>query len=330
MKASFKNIIVIGTSAGGFDTLGEFLSLLPSTFHVPVFIVIHLSKNSDVTIIKDYLQKKTSLRCEIAENGKKIEAAIYIAPADRHMIIHEDVICINQAPVQNYWRPSIDVLFRSAASSHNSKVIGIIFSGLLDDGTAGMDAIKRSGGICIVQEPEEAQFSDMPLNVLKKVVVDYQARITEIPYILEDILSKPARAEVKVPKDIHLEAELTRDTKNNMNNLDKLGTQSAFTCPDCGGSLWHIDNGKPHRYRCFTGHVYNENVLLDKQIDTIEESIWISIRMLEEHRNLLLTAAGHELELYNVKGEKFKIDKATEINIHIEKLKSLLESIKQK
>jgi two-component system chemotaxis response regulator CheB len=329
MNFSFKHIIVAGASAGGFHSIGEFVSSLPPDFNFPIFIVLHLSKDSDATIIKEHLQRRTHLRCEIAENGKEIEAVVYIAPPDRHLIIDDHRIRLNQAPSQNYWRPSIDVLFRSAASSHNSKVIGIIFSGLLDDGTAGMDAIKRCGGICIVQEPQEAEFSDMPLNVLKKVEVDYRAAISDIPYILEDIFSKPARKETSVPEDIRLEAEMTRDATSNMNTLDRLGTQSPYTCPDCGGSLWHIKDGKPHRYRCYTGHVFNENILISKQLDTIEESIWVSIRMLEERRNLLLAAAGHELELNNLKEEKVKIEKANEIIVHIEKLKSLIETIKQ-
>jgi two-component system chemotaxis response regulator CheB len=330
MNFSFKHIIVVGASAGGFHSIGEFLSALPSDFNLPVFIVLHLSKDSDATIIKEHLQRKTHLRCEIAENGKEIEAVVYIAPPDRHLMIDDQGICLNQAPSQNYWRPSIDVLFRSAASTYNSKVIGIVFSGLLDDGTAGMDAIKRCGGICIVQEPQEAEFSDMPLNVLKKVEVDYRAAVSDISYILEDIFSKPSRAETKVPEDIRLEAEMTRNATNNMNNLDRLGTQSPYTCPDCGGSLWHIKEGKPHRFRCYTGHVYNENVLIAKQLDAIEESLWISIRMLEERRNLLLTSAGYELEQNNLKEEKSKIEKANEIIAHIEKIKSLIETIKQK
>lgn len=329
MNSSFPYIIVIGASAGGFPAIGEFLSTLPEKIDIPIFIVIHISKDSSIQIIKEHLQRKTNLTCEVAENGKKITASsIFIAPPNKHLIINETQMILNEAPAQNHWRPSIDVLFRSAANAYNSRVIGIIFSGLLDDGTAGMDAIKRCGGICIVQEPEEAAFSDMPTNVLKKVDVDYRVPISDISYILQDLLSKSPRAEAAIPEDVRIEAEITERMTNNMNNLDRIGNQVPYTCPDCGGSLWHIKDGKPHRYRCFTGHVYNESVLLNKQLESLEESIWISIRMLEERRNLLLAAAGHELKHYNIKAEQDSVEKAKEITHHIEKLKSLLETIK--
>ncbi|TSD62905.1 chemotaxis protein CheB [Inquilinus sp. KBS0705] len=320
-----KNIIVVGASAGGIKAVSELINKLPADLPIAVFIVIHMSKYSQASVIVKTLGKLTSYKCLIAEDGAAVQAAhIYLAPADRHLLIKTGKAHLIYGPHENRWRPSIDVLFRSAAAAYGSSVIGVILSGLLDDGTSGMSAIKRSGGICIVQEPSEAEYNDMPLNVIHNVAVDHQVLVQDMGYIIADIVSKP-QAHQPIPDDVKIEADITERLVSNINDLKQLGHHSDFTCPDCGGSLWEIGSNGHKRYRCHTGHVYTAAALLQKQGEEMEESIWISIRMLEERRNLLMNMSATS------KGSPGLISdyerRSDELSVHIERLKSLLISI---
>jgi two-component system chemotaxis response regulator CheB len=323
-----KSIIVIGASAGGLPAISEVLQKIPENLDAAIFIVLHLSRNSIGSIIVQHLQKHTSFTCKLAEDAEVIEAKhIYIAPPDFHTLLIPGFVRVIKGPHENRWRPSIDVLFRSAAASYNAKVTGIILTGFLDDGTAGMFAIKRCGGTCIVQEPEEAEFADMPMNVLNHVEVDYRVPVSDIGYILDDMSSKPANPNVDVPEDIRIEAELTEKMISDIDQLKKLGTQSNYTCPDCGGTLFTLKKDAIPRYRCFTGHVYSEKVLLDKQSESLEDSLWVTVRKLEERKNLLNTSAQHLQQLNRPDLEADKLEKAKNLDAHIERLKTLIVSL---
>lgn len=321
-------LVVIGASAGGLKAVAELLSRFPKNNTISVFVVLHVSTNSIGQVIVQHIQKHTSLICEIPVNGQKIEQGhLYVAPPDHHMLVKRGQICIHNGPHENRWRPSIDVLFRSAAVAYNSHVVGIILTGLMDDGTSGMGAIKRSGGICIVQEPEEAEFSDMPANVLKHVDVDYRVSIAEMGYVLENLFSIPSAPEVSVPKELAIEVEITERLSSQVQEMNKIGDQSLFRCPDCGGALWKIKGDTVDRYRCYTGHVYTQKVLFQAQAEGIEETLWVAIRMLEERRNLLLTVSAYGSNLQYPDSVEDKKKRASDINVHIERLKAVLLSI---
>ncbi|QJD96686.1 chemotaxis protein CheB [Mucilaginibacter robiniae] len=325
--SDLKNIIVIGASAGGLAAIKELLAIVPENMPVAIFIVMHVAKVSSPQIIKTILEKHTSYNFCIPEDGETIrEGTIYFAPPDVHMLIKPEQIRLINAPHENRWRPSIDVLFRSAAVAFNARAIGIILTGLLDDGTSGMQAVKRSGGICMVQEPVDAEFPDMPVSVLNNVDVDYRVPVAEMGYVLADIFSKPAASPAPVPEDIRIESEITERMTSNITDLEKIGTHSNYVCPDCGGGLWQIKNENGLRYRCYTGHVYTANLLLEKQNESLEESLWVSIRMMEERRNLQLNMASQQNGKDN-NIQKDLITKAEELRIHIERLKELLISV---
>lgn len=291
-----KNVVVIGASAGGIKAVNQLITNLPEGLPMAVFIVIHMSKQSQANIIVQQLQKKTTYKCKVAEDGDSVaEGYIYVAPADQHMLLKPGKIHLVYGPHENRWRPSIDVLFRSAAVAYDARTTGVILSGLLDDGTSGMSAIKRSGGICIVQEPSEAEYQDMPISVINNVPVDHRVLIQDMGYIIADVLSKPA-ASIPIPEDVKIESEITERMVSNISSMEKIATHSNFTCPDCGGGLWEIKQEGFLRYRCHTGHVYTSLALLEKQGEQMEESIWVSIRMLEERRNLLLNLLWREKE----------------------------------
>jgi len=327
--SEINSIIVVGASAGGLKAISELLSVLPATVVAPIFIVLHVSRKSDGEILVSHLQKRTKLECVLPSDGEIIKAGhVYIATPDYHLLVTAKIMRVIKGPHENRWRPSIDVLFRSAAAAFDAGAVGIILTGLLDDGTAGMSAIKRSKGICIVQEPVEAEFGDMPANVLKAVDVDYRVPIADMGYILDDITAKNrAKRMNNVPEDITLENRITERMVTGIEDLEKLGTKSDFTCPDCGGGLWLMKNETFPRYRCFTGHVYSDQLLLDKQDESLEESLWISVRMMEERKHLLETTAYHHHQLGNSSQEEEKTGQARELQFHIDRIKELIKSL---
>lgn len=325
-----KRLIVIGASAGGFKSISTLLSTFQEDLNAAVFIVLHLSKRSAAEIIKNNFQKNSKLECIIPENGIEFQVnKVYIAPPDFQMLIKEEKILLTKGPHENRYRPSIDALFRTAAVEHQNRVTGIILSGMLDDGTSGMTAIKKCGGTCIVQEPYEAEFSDMPNSVLANVEVDYRVPLSDMIYVINEILSKSMEKNNPVPKEIQIESDISTRMSSTLDNMPKIGTHSDFTCPDCGGGLWKISNENFTRYRCHTGHVYTENILHQKQIENLEETIWVSIRMLEEHRNLLKTSSLRNGEKANADLTVLKNERINNFQEHIDRLKSLLYTFRE-
>ena len=290
-----RNILVIGTSAGGIPSLKEVLAGLNNDIDASVFVVQHMSRSSDADVIVRLLQKHTAIHCMVAEDGMAIARGhLYFAPADHHMIVEERSIKIIYGTPENKYRPSIDVMFRSAASTYGNRVVAVILTGMLEDGTSGMSAVKRCGGITVVQNPDSAQFSGMPASIVANVGVDYVTDLEKISSVINDIINQPLPLQVPIPKEIQIEAEITKNMMTNIDQLKSIADRSDFVCPDCGGGLWAVRNEPTPRYRCYTGHVYTEKLLGEIQDDRIEESVWISIRMLEEKSHLLEVMAARQ------------------------------------
>jgi two-component system chemotaxis response regulator CheB len=317
-------IIVIGASAGGLNSVIELVAQIPEQVNAAVFIVMHFRKFSSDGHILQRIQNSTSLTCKFADDNDTIRKGhVYVAVPDRHLVLKEDRIILGQGPQENLWRPSIDVLFRSAAAAFGSRTIGIILSGLMYDGTSGMIAIKRSGGICVVQDPAEAEYPDMILSVLENVEVDYCVPLEAIGPILEE-KTKNGVEKHEIPHDVKAEAEIAERMAVGIERVAELGERSVFICPDCGGGLWEMVSDNIVRYRCHTGHVYNEGELLIRQSDALENTLWTALRMMEERKNLLDKMAKEE----NSKGWKItagqKEERANDLQDHIERLKQIL------
>lgn len=320
LRNEIRNIITIGASAGGIAAVSKLVAGFKKEFDAAVFVVIHISRNSLTEIILGQIQKQTELKCILPADGEEIQnGCIYLAPANHHMMLERGKISVKKGAFENHWRPSIDVLFRSAAAAYDSCVTGIILTGLLDDGTSGMSAIKRSGGTCMVQDPEEAEFPDMPESVLKNMNVDFKVSIHEMGYILSDLFSRSTCDTSEVPKDVKLEAEISLRMSSNLEDLEKLGPLSPLTCPDCGGILVKVENDQISRYRCYTGHSFTERVLEEEQIKGLEESVWTAIRMMEERKNLLKSIS--------VLHEETRAEKTAQMGIHIDRLKKILTDL---
>jgi two-component system chemotaxis response regulator CheB len=323
-----RNIIVIGASAGGIAAINTVISGISPTINAAILIVTHLSRKSNAENIANILQRHTSLPCHVAVNNTVIVPGnIYLAPQDHHLMVSDGMIRTNQGAHENKYRPSIDVLFRSVAVNYGNSAIGVILTGMLEDGTSGMWAIKNCGGICIVQDPLDAEFPDMPRSVLNKITVDYNVEVSKIPAVLEEILNKPLPEYKPIPNELRIEANITQKMMSHINDLKSIADHSDFICPDCGGGLWAVKNDPMHRYRCHTGHVYNEKVLNEIQDEKIEESIWVSVRMLEEKLNLLKLMEKRDSEESSGNRSVYYQKREQDISIHIERLKKLLVTL---
>jgi two-component system chemotaxis response regulator CheB len=322
-------IIVIGASAGGRDVLCKLAAALPGELNAAVFIVSHLAKEGIDTFLANRLQKCTPLHCRLAAEGLPIETGhIYVAPVGVHLVLKPGTMHLTKGPAENRWRPSIDVLFRTAAVHYNELVIGIILTGMLNDGTAGMQAIQRCGGTCIVQDPREAEYPGMPQSVLDNTMVDFILPVATMSEAIIETINNKDLTGVKVPEELKAEAVLAEKTVTAIDVTDKLGKQTVFTCPDCGGGLWEIKQGGFTRYRCHIGHAYSEDELLSKQFDSLNASLWVALRMMEERKTLLKKISEDE-KIKNLHVlANMHTAQASELEVHINNLKEFIFNVK--
>lgn len=321
-----KFIVVIGASAGGLNALMEMVQGFKKGLDAAYCIVLHLSRKGIGDFVVHRLKQVSSMDCSLAENKAPIKTDhIYIARPNQHMLIKDKQFILGAGPEENRFRPSIDVLFRSAAVAYSSHTIGVILSGLLDDGTSGMWAIKRSGGTCVVQDPNQAEYPDMPLSVINNMEVDHVASLSEMGPLIGEIVKLKGGRKKAVPKDVIAESKIAEQTAAGIDDVKKLDVeQSLFACPDCGGGLWEAKNDIIKRYRCHIGHAYTERDLILKQAETAGATLWVALRMMEERKHLL-----KKLEIDNEKKgykalSKTNVEKQAEMKRHIDKLKEIL------
>jgi two-component system, chemotaxis family, protein-glutamate methylesterase/glutaminase len=323
MNPEPSKIVVVGVSSGGMDALSRLVAQLPIEFPSPVLIVQHMQADNTGEVLVRTLGKKSALPCKHAQDGEKIAAGrIFIAPSDHHMLVEKGRILITKGARENRSRPSIDPLFRSAAVAYGTGAIGVLLTGHLDDGTCGLIAIRRCGGACVVQDPKDAAYPDMPQNALNNLKVDHCLPLGEMGKLLVELVKgKPARR-VAVPKDIKVEANIAKRVLSDLKSVEALGDQVPFNCPACGGVLWKIAKGKVERYRCHTGHAFTSSVLLAEQTSKIEETLWVALRMFEERRNLLTTLAVPKGGRY----DRSAAERAKESAVHIDRIRAMLSS----
>lgn len=325
LKDEPRFIIVVGASAGGLNAICELVSQLKPGMNAAMLIVMHLSRKGISDFLAHRIQQCTTLHCVIATDGGVIQREhVYIAPPNFHLLIKDGKTLLGHGPSENRWRPSIDVLFRSAAANCNGRTIGIILTGLLDDGTVGMNAIKKCGGTCIVQDPNEAEYPDMPLSVLNSMEVDHCVSLAEMGTVLEELANRGEVAAVEIPPDIKAESEIAEKVSVGIDIVATLGEHSVYSCPDCGGGLWTVKDGKTDRYRCHIGHSFSERDLDVKQAEEVEATLWVAVRMMEERRNLLRKLENDTLNRGFKRLASDHEERRLELQGHIDKLKELL------
>lgn len=316
-------LIVVGSSAGGMQALRRLAAQLPADLPAPVFIVTHMSPDTTGEALVRAVDEAGPLPCRHAENDERFEdGRIYVAPPDRHMLIQADRILITKGARENRSRPAIDPLFRSAAVAYGNRVIGVILTGYLDDGTSGMMAIKRCGGVCIAQDPDDADHADMPRSVIVNVGVHHCLPISGMGPLLTELARSKQAPRTPPPEDVVIEARIARRVLSDLPSVEALGDQVPFNCPDCGGVLWKMKEGDGLRYRCHTGHAFTSAVLLAVQSEKIEETLWTALRMFEERQNLLATMNARG----DGKSSSALSERANDAQVHIDRIRDMLKA----
>jgi two-component system, chemotaxis family, protein-glutamate methylesterase/glutaminase len=283
-KAANRDILVIGASAGGVEALTQLVRNLPGDLPAAVFVVLHVGSTSHMAEILD---RAGPLPVANATSGDPVESGrMLVAPPGLHMLLHDSHVLLRRGPRENLARPAIDPLFRSAACSFGGRVTGVVLTGSLNDGTAGLRAIKRCGGIAVVQDPDDAAFPDMPLSALRHVEVDFKLPIAAMAELLLKLTAEPAGETPAIPPDIRVETAIAAQEPATMQKDDQLGSPSEFTCPECHGALWEINDGDVLRYRCHVGHAHTAEVVLDAKDTESENALWAVLRSHQERAAL--------------------------------------------
>lgn len=288
---SSRDVVVVGASAGGVESLREFVAGLPADLPATVLVVLHVPA-SGTGALAAILDRCTPLPVRAAVQGEALpRGTVLVATPDRHLMLVEDRVVLSAGPRENGHRPSVDTLFRSAARAVGSRAIGVVLSGTLDDGSAGLLALRARGGIGVVQEPEDALYAAMPANAIAAAAPEHVLPVAEIPALLARLVRETAPV-VPVATGDALDAEIAEAgfDLGVMTGDDHPGTPSGFSCPDCSGVLWRIDDHGFLRFRCRVGHAWSAESLLHEQSAALDGALWMALRSLEEraalHREL--------------------------------------------
>jgi two-component system chemotaxis response regulator CheB len=260
-----------------------------------------------------------------AQDGTSFQQShLYIAPPDHHLIVKEGYMRVTRGPRENRVRPAIDPLFRSAAAVYGARVVGVILTGLQNDGTAGLLAVKRCGGVTMIQEPDEALYPEMPLSVLAHMEVDYRLPVVKMGGVLYRLTHEVPAETPPIPRDIIAEVEIAERPTDIINREEELGTLAPLTCPDCGGPLWGLHTDKMQRYRCRLGHAFTAESLLTGQSEVIETALWTAVRTMEERARILtlLSRGRREREQHGL-AEHYETQ-AAELKLHAQHIRQML------
>lgn len=290
-----RDIVAIGTSAGGFDALRFMVSQLPATLPATVLVAMHLSPKFP-TNLDSILNQFGALPARFALDGEKAEPAhIYLAPPDHHLLYDGERLALGTGSRENYARPSIDPLFRSLAECCAHRSIGVLMTGTLSDGSSGLHVLGALGGVTVVQDPDDAAFSEMPASALRKGEVDHVAALAALPSLLAELVRQPAGVRRKAPEHIKHEVEMAKSGRSSIGVLDRIARRSALTCPECSGVLWEITEGGDLRYRCHIGHAFTAELVNIALEDSLSRALAMALRSFEERieiaRNLERQAA---------------------------------------
>ncbi|HEX8285232.1 MAG TPA: chemotaxis protein CheB [Pyrinomonadaceae bacterium] len=290
-----RDIVVVGTSAGGVEALRALVGGLPADFPGSVFVVMHTAPDSP-GVLAHILDRSGPLPAANATNRERIRPGrVYVAPPDTHLLLEPGVVRLTRGPKENRFRPAVDPLFRSAAAVYGPRVVGVILTGGLDDGTSGLWAVKRLGGAAVVQDPDEAFMPSMPLSALGQVEVDHTLRVAEIAPLLVQLARTTVaeQGDYEVPEKLNIEVKIAMEDHARESGVARLGTPSIFTCPECHGTLLQLKENGRTRFRCHTGHAYSADSLLSEMTESVEETLWSAIRNIDESAMLMRHMAEH-------------------------------------
>jgi len=300
------DVIVIGASAGGVEAISRVVADLPRDIRASIFVVLHISRGR--SLLPEILTRAGRLPAAHPTDGEPLQyGRIYVAPPDHHLIVQDSVVRVVHTASENGVRPAVDPLFRSAARTYGPRVLGVILTGALDDGTAGAAAVKEAGGVTIAQDPDEAFSPGMPRSAINAGAIDHILALRDIPLLLTALVEEEAAVMSRRIQGPHLRA-MEPDLAEMplaLNGGDRPGHPSVFTCPECHGTLWEADEGGVLRFRCRVGHIYSPDSMLAAQTDEVDRALWVALRTLEER-----AALAHRLAERGRRNAHHWVDKA--------------------
>lgn len=317
------DIVVIGASAGGLEPLLTIARGLPRDFPGALFVVMHLSAQRP-SYLAHLLERASALRVKVAADGAQLCAGtITVAVPDRHLVLEPGAVRVVYGPRENRHRPGIDPLFRSAAHHFGPRVVGVVLSGALDDGTAGLFSIRQRAGLAIVQDPHEAVFPDMPRSALLTAGADHTVAAGEIASLLVRHAAEE-RAVPDLPEAPHLLQLETRVASGETLPMSEIGKPSSLSCPDCGGVLWEMEEGHLLRFRCRVGHGFSTETLTAAVDGKGEEALWAAMRALEEQASFSRRIAERMARKDNTTLAERMRSKAEKAHAHANVIRELL------
>jgi two-component system, chemotaxis family, protein-glutamate methylesterase/glutaminase len=282
-----RDIVVIGASGGGVKPLIRLVGGLPADLPAALFIVLHVNPAAP-SHLPAILNRAGPLPAAHAVDGEPIRRGrIYVAPPGLQTYVQGRRIKVRRGPFENLHRPAIDPLFRTAAHHYGSRVVGVVLSGALDDGAAGLAAVKHRGGLAVVQRPDDAAFASMPVAALERVEADCVVPAEKLSATLVRLVTMNAATPGTLRSEVPLETIEEAAAPEEACRSDQLGLPSEFTCPDCSGTLFEIEEGNSVRFRCRVGHAYSEGAMTTAQGDGVERALWAALRALEERSALM-------------------------------------------
>jgi two-component system chemotaxis response regulator CheB len=296
-----RDIVVVGASAGGVEALTQLVRALPADLPAALFVVCHIPP-AVPSRLPQILSRQGPLPAAHPRDGEPIRPGrIYVAPPDYHLRLTPGLVRLGHGPRDNRHRPAIDPLFRSAARAYGPRVVGVVLSGTLSDGSAGLLAVRNAGGVAVVQDPEEAEMSFMPRSAQEIAGADYVLPASQIAALLADLAGRPfpPRGGPNMADPLEQLPEQVRQDMLAQQNGRRRGQLTVLTCPECGGSLWQVDEEKLTRFRCHTGHAYYGEALLAEQSEVLEAALWTAVRTFKEQTILARQLAATERERGN-------------------------------
>jgi two-component system, chemotaxis family, protein-glutamate methylesterase/glutaminase len=289
------NLILLGASAGGVEAVSAVVAGLPVELDAAVCVVMHLRPDAS-SRLPEILARVAALPVVAARHGMDLRpGVVHVGVPDMHMLIEADEddqgrVRLVRGPRENRTRPAVDPLFRSAALAFGPRVVAVVLSGALDDGTAGLWAVKDRGGIAVVQEPDDAAVSSMPTSAIAEVAVDHVAPARELGPLLARLVRQPVPAQAppaRQPTDeLAREVGISAIDEASHSRSERYGQPSRFACPDCGGVLWELGGEGPLRFRCEVGHAHSVATLAETQTEAAEAAMWSALRALEDKAEL--------------------------------------------
>ena len=323
-------VIAIGGSAGAIGAVRALCDTLPKDIPAAVCIVIHVGARGN-NLIADVFGERCPIPVTTAVDGQKLEQGrAYVAAADNHLIVMDDTIRLGRGPRENLARPAIDPLMRSVGLSHGSRAVGVVLTGMLNDGAAGLADLKRCGGVTVVQNPIEAMARAMPLAALAASDIDYQTPIGELGTLLKVLAASPPAPSPPPPDDIRLEVEIALGRPTGTEEMSRLGNPVALSCPDCGGVLSQMRNAPPLRFRCQVGHGYTGEILASEQEGSVDEAMRVALRIVEERATLTHKMAG-EARRGGLRHSAASLERTSaQSREHVETLRDALRKVERK